>query len=202
MQAFFSLVFILTSLEANTTGILPLWSRLWVLYLHTVGEFHMSTHSVSHCVYSCHADNVIRELLSEVTAGSQWDQETEYGVWSLQEVHANVLVRPFFFLLRHSNLHLFLCSMEMLDRKFEQVLALQQLDKSKAISQILQEVKMCFTRTRFPFCKNYSVLYLVSLWMWICFILQEEMQKAAFEALQLQRDSVHGYIRNQVDIIV
>lgn len=28
------------------------------------------------------------------------------------------------------------------------------------------------------------------------------MQKAAFEALQLQRDSVHGYIRNQVDIIV
>ncbi|KAI4875774.1 hypothetical protein NFI96_024286 [Prochilodus magdalenae] len=55
-------------------------------------------------------------------------------------------------------------SMETLDRKFEQVLSLQQLDKSKAISQIIQE---------------------------------EEMQKAAFEALQLQRDSVHGYIRNQ-----
>ncbi|KAM9440966.1 E3 ubiquitin-protein ligase LRSAM1 [Clarias gariepinus] len=59
-------------------------------------------------------------------------------------------------------------SMETLDRKFEQVLALQQLDKSKAISQILQE---------------------------------EEMQKAAFEALQLQRDSVHGYIRNQIRLI-
>ncbi|XP_037389420.1 E3 ubiquitin-protein ligase LRSAM1 isoform X4 [Pygocentrus nattereri] len=55
-------------------------------------------------------------------------------------------------------------SMETLDKKFENVLALQQLDKSKAISQILQE---------------------------------EEMQKAAFEALQLQKDSVHGYIRNQ-----
>jgi hypothetical protein len=27
---------------------------------------------------------------------------------------------------------------------------------------------------------------------------QEEMQKAAFEALQLQKDSVHGYIRSQV----
>lgn len=34
------------------------------------------------------------------------------------------------------------------------------------------------------------------------FVLQEEMQKTAFEALQLQRDSVHGYIRNQVDIMV
>uniref|UniRef100_A0A8B9KEH5 RING-type domain-containing protein n=1 Tax=Astyanax mexicanus TaxID=7994 RepID=A0A8B9KEH5_ASTMX len=56
--------------------------------------------------------------------------------------------------------------METMDKKFEQVLSLQQLDKSKAICQILQE---------------------------------EEMQKAAFEALQLQRDSVHGYIRNQVD---
>uniref|UniRef100_A0A3B4EGI5 SAM domain-containing protein n=1 Tax=Pygocentrus nattereri TaxID=42514 RepID=A0A3B4EGI5_PYGNA len=32
-------------------------------------------------------------------------------------------------------------SMETLDKKFENVLALQQLDKSKAISQILQEVK-------------------------------------------------------------
>ncbi|XP_036418812.1 E3 ubiquitin-protein ligase LRSAM1 [Colossoma macropomum] len=59
-------------------------------------------------------------------------------------------------------------SMETLDKRFEHVLALQQLDKSKAISQILQE---------------------------------EEMQKAAFEALQLQKDSVHGYIRNQIKLI-
>ncbi|XP_007257042.3 E3 ubiquitin-protein ligase LRSAM1 isoform X1 [Astyanax mexicanus] len=59
-------------------------------------------------------------------------------------------------------------SMETMDKKFEQVLSLQQLDKSKAICQILQE---------------------------------EEMQKAAFEALQLQRDSVHGYIRNQIKLI-
>lgn len=27
---------------------------------------------------------------------------------------------------------------------------------------------------------------------------QEEMQKAAFQALQLQKDAVHNYIRNQV----
>ncbi|CAL8386895.1 unnamed protein product [Boreogadus saida] len=59
-------------------------------------------------------------------------------------------------------------SMESLDRKFDQVLSLQLLDKSKAISQILQE---------------------------------EEMQKAAFEALQLQKDSVHGYIRSQIKLI-
>lgn len=53
----------------------------------------MSAHSLSLSlsVYSCDADHVIRELLSEVAAGGQWGQETEYGVWSLQEVSANVL---------------------------------------------------------------------------------------------------------------
>ncbi|KAL2100072.1 hypothetical protein ACEWY4_004466 [Coilia grayii] len=59
-------------------------------------------------------------------------------------------------------------SMENQDRKLEHVLALQQLDKSKAVAEILQE---------------------------------EEMQKAAFEALQLQKDCVHGYIRNQIKLI-
>nr|XP_043868455.1 E3 ubiquitin-protein ligase LRSAM1 isoform X1 [Solea senegalensis]XP_043868456.1 E3 ubiquitin-protein ligase LRSAM1 isoform X1 [Solea senegalensis] len=59
-------------------------------------------------------------------------------------------------------------SMETLDKKFDKMLSLQALDKSKAIAQILQE---------------------------------EEMQKAAFEALQLQKDAVHGYIRNQIKII-
>ncbi|XP_029025704.1 E3 ubiquitin-protein ligase LRSAM1 isoform X2 [Betta splendens] len=59
-------------------------------------------------------------------------------------------------------------SMENMDRKFEKVLSLQVLDKSKAITQILQE---------------------------------EEMQKAAFQALQLQKDAVHGYIRNQIKLI-
>uniref|UniRef100_A0A1A8RTQ1 Leucine rich repeat and sterile alpha motif containing 1 n=1 Tax=Nothobranchius rachovii TaxID=451742 RepID=A0A1A8RTQ1_9TELE len=59
-------------------------------------------------------------------------------------------------------------SMETLDRKFERMLSLQVLDKSKAIAQILQE---------------------------------EEMQKAAFQALQLQKDAVHGYIRNQIKLI-
>ncbi|XP_040915198.1 E3 ubiquitin-protein ligase LRSAM1 [Toxotes jaculatrix] len=59
-------------------------------------------------------------------------------------------------------------SMEDLDRKFDKMLSLQALDKSKAITHILQE---------------------------------EEMQKAAFQALQLQKDSVHGYIRNQIKLI-
>ncbi|KAM9338609.1 E3 ubiquitin-protein ligase LRSAM1 [Symphorus nematophorus] len=59
-------------------------------------------------------------------------------------------------------------SMENLDRKFDTMLSLQVLDKSKAIAQILQE---------------------------------EEMQKAAFQALQLQKDAVHGYIRNQIKLI-
>ncbi|KAM6985149.1 E3 ubiquitin-protein ligase LRSAM1 [Aplochiton taeniatus] len=59
-------------------------------------------------------------------------------------------------------------SLESLDRKFDQVLALQLLDKTKAVAQILQE---------------------------------EEMQKAAFQALQLHKDSVHVYIRSQIRLI-
>ncbi|CAN9504751.1 unnamed protein product [Ophioblennius macclurei] len=59
-------------------------------------------------------------------------------------------------------------SMENMDRKFDRMLSLQVLDKSKAIAQILQE---------------------------------EEMQKAAFQALQLQKDAVHGHIRNQIKLI-
>ncbi|KAK5878471.1 hypothetical protein CesoFtcFv8_023871 [Champsocephalus esox] len=59
-------------------------------------------------------------------------------------------------------------SMKSLERKFDKVLSLQVLDKSKAIAHILQE---------------------------------EEMQKAAFQALQLQKDAVHGYIRNQIKLI-
>ncbi|XP_069578055.1 E3 ubiquitin-protein ligase LRSAM1 isoform X2 [Brachyistius frenatus] len=59
-------------------------------------------------------------------------------------------------------------SMENLDRRFDNMLSLQVLDKSKAIAHILQE---------------------------------EEMQKAAFQALQLQKDAVHGYIRNQIKLI-
>ncbi|XP_067106976.1 E3 ubiquitin-protein ligase LRSAM1 isoform X1 [Osmerus mordax] len=59
-------------------------------------------------------------------------------------------------------------SMENQDRKCDLVLSLQQLDKSKAISHILQE---------------------------------QEVQKTAFQALQLQKDSVHGYIRQQIRLI-
>ncbi|MGH0170378.1 UNVERIFIED_CONTAM: hypothetical protein FKN15_074050 [Acipenser sinensis] len=55
-------------------------------------------------------------------------------------------------------------SLGQMDRMFEQVLSLQQLDQSKALRHILQE---------------------------------EEMQKAAFEAMQLQKDGMHRYIRNQ-----
>uniref|UniRef100_A0A8D3CSC9 RING-type domain-containing protein n=1 Tax=Scophthalmus maximus TaxID=52904 RepID=A0A8D3CSC9_SCOMX len=67
------------------------------------------------------------------------------------------------------------CAMSLLQEanpssrmKFDKMLSLQALDKSKAIAHILQE---------------------------------EEMQKAAFQALQLQKDAVHGYIRNQIKLI-
>ncbi|NWZ13199.1 LRSM1 ligase, partial [Agelaius phoeniceus] len=56
-------------------------------------------------------------------------------------------------------------SLAEMDQKFQQILAWQQLDQNKAVSQILQQV---------------------------------EMQKSAFEALQVKKDLMHRQIRNQV----
>ncbi|XP_009888626.1 PREDICTED: E3 ubiquitin-protein ligase LRSAM1 [Charadrius vociferus] len=55
-----------------------------------------------------------------------------------------------------------------MDQKFQQILAWQQLDQNKAVSQILQQI---------------------------------EMQKAAFEALQVKKDLMHRQIRNQIKLI-
>ncbi|XP_061867343.1 E3 ubiquitin-protein ligase LRSAM1 isoform X2 [Colius striatus] len=55
-------------------------------------------------------------------------------------------------------------SLAEMDQKFQQILAWQQLDQNKAVSQILQQI---------------------------------EMQKAAFEALQVKKDLMHRQIRNQ-----
>ncbi|KAK2535510.1 Lrsam1, partial [Columba guinea] len=62
----------------------------------------------------------------------------------------------------------FSCSLAEMDQKFQQILAWQQLDQNKAVSQILQEI---------------------------------EMQKAAFEALQVKKDLMHRQIRNQIKLI-
>ncbi|KAF4801669.1 E3 ubiquitin-protein ligase LRSAM1 [Turdus rufiventris] len=59
-------------------------------------------------------------------------------------------------------------SLAEMDQKFQQILAWQQLDQNKAVSQILQQI---------------------------------EMQKAAFEALQVKKDLMHGQIRNQIKLI-
>ncbi|KAJ7426757.1 E3 ubiquitin-protein ligase LRSAM1 [Willisornis vidua] len=59
-------------------------------------------------------------------------------------------------------------SLAEMDQKFQQILAWQQLDQSKAVSQILQQI---------------------------------EMQKSAFEALQVKKDLMHRQIRNQIKLI-
>uniref|UniRef100_A0A8C5JNJ0 Leucine rich repeat and sterile alpha motif containing 1 n=1 Tax=Junco hyemalis TaxID=40217 RepID=A0A8C5JNJ0_JUNHY len=59
-------------------------------------------------------------------------------------------------------------SLAEMDQKFQQILAWQQLDQSKAVSDILQQV---------------------------------EMQKSAFEALQVKKDLMHRQIRNQIKLI-
>ncbi|XP_063265653.1 E3 ubiquitin-protein ligase LRSAM1 isoform X2 [Prinia subflava] len=55
-------------------------------------------------------------------------------------------------------------SLAEMDQKFQQIVAWQQLDQNKAVSQILQQI---------------------------------EMQKTAFEALQVKKDLMHRQIRNQ-----
>ncbi|XP_066188631.1 E3 ubiquitin-protein ligase LRSAM1 isoform X5 [Sylvia atricapilla] len=59
-------------------------------------------------------------------------------------------------------------SLAEMDQKFQQILAWQQLDQNKAVSEILQQI---------------------------------EMQKTAFEALQVKKDLMHRQIRNQIKLI-
>ncbi|XP_015500373.1 E3 ubiquitin-protein ligase LRSAM1 isoform X2 [Parus major] len=59
-------------------------------------------------------------------------------------------------------------SLAEMDQKFQHILAWQQLDQNKAVSQILQQI---------------------------------EMQKTAFEALQVKKDLMHRQIRNQIKLI-
>ncbi|NWI00626.1 LRSM1 ligase, partial [Tichodroma muraria] len=59
-------------------------------------------------------------------------------------------------------------SLAEMDQKFQQILAWQQLDQNKAVSQILRQI---------------------------------EIQKAAFEALQMKKDLMHRQIRNQIKLI-
>ncbi|NWV20481.1 LRSM1 ligase, partial [Origma solitaria] len=59
-------------------------------------------------------------------------------------------------------------SLAEMDQKFQQILAWQELDQNRAVSQILQQI---------------------------------EMQKDAFEALQVKKDLMHRQIRNQIKLI-
>ncbi|XP_013927049.1 PREDICTED: E3 ubiquitin-protein ligase LRSAM1-like [Thamnophis sirtalis] len=83
----------------------------------------------------------------------------------LSETYKNKLLQGAYESRRQDLVNQTCSSLAKMDEKFQQILAWQQLDQNKAISQILQE---------------------------------SEMQKAAFEALQVKRDRMHCQIRNQV----
>ncbi|XP_066467026.1 E3 ubiquitin-protein ligase LRSAM1 [Tiliqua scincoides] len=86
----------------------------------------------------------------------------------LAETYKNKLLQVAYESRRQDLVNQTCSSLAEMDQKFQQILAWQQLDQNKAISQILQE---------------------------------SEMQKAAFEALQMKRDLMHCQIRNQIKLI-
>ncbi|XP_020656570.3 E3 ubiquitin-protein ligase LRSAM1 isoform X4 [Pogona vitticeps] len=86
----------------------------------------------------------------------------------LSETYKNKLLQVAYESRRQDLVNQTYSSLAKMDEKFQQVLAWQQMDQNKAISQILQE---------------------------------NEMQKAAFEALQVKRDLMHCQIRNQIKLI-
>ncbi|XP_015683515.1 E3 ubiquitin-protein ligase LRSAM1 isoform X1 [Protobothrops mucrosquamatus] len=86
----------------------------------------------------------------------------------LSETYKNRLLQGAYESRRQDLVNQTCSSLAKMDEKFQQILAWQQLDQNKAISQILQE---------------------------------SEMQKAAFEALQVKRDVMHCQIRNQIKLI-
>ncbi|NWZ20047.1 LRSM1 ligase, partial [Asarcornis scutulata] len=86
----------------------------------------------------------------------------------LAESYKNKLIQMTYESRRQDLVNQACSSLAEMDQKFQQILAWQQLDQNKAVSQILQ---------------------------------QSEMQKAAFEALQLKKDLMHRQIRNQIKLI-
>ncbi|XP_034968562.1 E3 ubiquitin-protein ligase LRSAM1 [Zootoca vivipara] len=86
----------------------------------------------------------------------------------LAETYKNKLLQVAYESRRQDLVNQTCSSLAKMDQKFQQILAWQDLDQNKAISQILQE---------------------------------SDMQKAAFEALQVKRDLMHCQIRNQIKLI-
>ncbi|XP_072287495.1 E3 ubiquitin-protein ligase LRSAM1 isoform X2 [Pyxicephalus adspersus] len=86
----------------------------------------------------------------------------------LAESYKNKLLQMDYEARRQEMVYQTCSSLAEMDRKLLQIQSWQQLDQSKAISQILQE---------------------------------SEMQKAAFEALQLKKDLMHRQIREQILLI-
>ncbi|NWX51636.1 LRSM1 ligase, partial [Steatornis caripensis] len=86
----------------------------------------------------------------------------------LSESYKNKLIQMTYESRRQDLVNQACSSLAEMDEKFQQILAWQQLDQNKAVSQILQQI---------------------------------EMQKAAFEALQVKKDLMHRQIRNQIKLI-
>ncbi|NWW83782.1 LRSM1 ligase, partial [Rhynochetos jubatus] len=86
----------------------------------------------------------------------------------LAESYKNKLIQMTYESRRQDLINQACSSLAEMDQKFQQILAWQQLDQNKAVSQILQQI---------------------------------EMQKAAFEALQVKKDLMHRQIRNQIKLI-
>ncbi|XP_067165478.1 E3 ubiquitin-protein ligase LRSAM1 [Apteryx mantelli] len=162
-------IFSLRAKEDGADGSLDVskWelSQLWVLIIHT------NSHT-SLVVKSCNLLSLItvklRNKLKELSP-------TVSGLWSLcalnisesmlQELPRGLAhIRLLEDLSQISLANISSYSLAEMDQKFQQILAWQQLDQSKAISRVSQE---------------------------------SAMQKAAFEALQVEQDLMHRQIRNQ-----
>ncbi|XP_075572504.1 E3 ubiquitin-protein ligase LRSAM1 isoform X2 [Pelecanus crispus] len=86
----------------------------------------------------------------------------------LAESYKNKLIQMTYESRRQDLVNQACSSLAETDQKFQQILAWQQLDQNRAVSEILQQI---------------------------------EMQKAAFEALQVKKDLMHRQIRNQIKLI-
>ncbi|NXX53230.1 LRSM1 ligase, partial [Scopus umbretta] len=86
----------------------------------------------------------------------------------LAESYKNRLIQMTYESRRQDLVNQACSSLAETDQKFQQILAWQQLDQNRAVSEILQQI---------------------------------EMQKAAFEALQVKKDLMHRQIRNQIKLI-
>ena len=135
-----------TSKKSSFLNVTHLNTFICFYFLFIFNQVFIFRHVLCSYYLSGHAKDALGQQHHEPPASRQWCPQTEPGVWNLQKVKVMSQEMCVNVPNRADSLQnwcplLFWSSIESFDRRFDKVMSLQILDKSKAINQILQEVR-------------------------------------------------------------